>query len=103
MNIALFLPNWIGDVVMATPAIRAIRQHYADARLVAVCRPYVTSVLEGSPWFDARLTTGWFACAWELRKANIDLAILFPNSFRSGLTAWLGGCKRRIGFHRDGR
>jgi heptosyltransferase-2 len=103
MNIALFLPNWIGDVVMATPAIRALRQRYADARCIAVCRPYVTSVLEGSPWFDAMLTSGWFASAWELRKAKIDLAVLFPNSFRSGLTAWLGGCKQRIGFHRDGR
>src|ERR1019366_6232348 len=41
--------------------------------------------------------------AWKLRRAAIDLAILLPNSFRSGLTAWLGGSRRRVGFHRDGR
>jgi heptosyltransferase-2 len=111
MNIAIFLPNWVGDVVMATPAIRAVRQHFTGARCVAVCRPYVVGVVEGSPWFDAHVyldRTGpsgqrWPAAAWKLRRENIDLAMLFPNSFRSGAVAWLASCKRRIGFHRDGR
>lgn len=111
MNLAIFLPNWIGDVVMATPAIRALRNHYAGARCVAVCRPYVRGVLEGAPWFDSHLfldVTGpwshrWPALAWQLRREKLDLAVLFPNSFRSSLTAWLGGCKRRVGFQRDGR
>jgi len=111
MNIAVFLPNWVGDVVMATPAIRAIRQHFAAARLVAVCRPYVSGVLEGAPWFDGEMFLDphgeWRhslpAAAWNLRGEKIDLAILFPNSFRSALTAWLGGCQRIVGFHRDWR
>jgi len=30
-RIALFLPNWVGDVVMATPAVRAVRDHFPDA------------------------------------------------------------------------
>src|SRR5260221_3324298 len=50
-RIALFLPNWIGDVVMATPAIRAVRAAWPSAELVAVCKPYVADVLAGSPWF----------------------------------------------------
>src|SRR5207249_6947773 len=33
----------------------------------------------------------------------IDLAILFPNTFRSALTTWLGGCRRRVGYRRYGR
>jgi len=111
MNIAIFLPNWVGDVAMATPAIRALRQHFAGARCIAVCRPYVVGVLEGSPWFDAHLfldrrgpwTDRWPFVTWQLRRANIDMAVLFPNSFRSGLVAWLGGCKRRIGFERSAR
>ena len=41
--------------------------------------------------------------AWQLRRASIDLAVLFPNSFRSALAAWLGGCRRRIGYARYGR
>jgi heptosyltransferase-2 len=111
MNLAIFLPNWIGDVVMATPAIRALRTQYARVRSIAVCRPYVKGVLEGSPWFDDFVfldRTGpwsqrWSAVAWKLRREKIDVTVLMPNSFRSALTAWLGGCKRRIGFHRDGR
>jgi heptosyltransferase-2 len=111
MNLAIFLPNWIGDVVMATPAIRALRDHFAPARCIAVCRPYVVDVIAGSPWFDAHLflerqgplAHRWPAVAWQLRRAKIDLAVLFPNSFRSGLVAWLGGCKRRVGFNRYGR
>src|SRR5262249_29695387 len=39
----------------------------------------------------------------KLRCRAIDLAILFPNSFRTALVAWLGGCKRRIGYVRYGR
>ena len=102
MNLAIFLPNWIGDVVMATPAIRALREHFAPVRCVAVCRPYTAGVLEGSPWFDAHIfldrrgtwAQRWPAVAWQLRREKIDLAVLFPNSFRTGLVAWLGGCKQ---------
>ncbi len=108
MNVALFLPNWIGDVVMATPAIRAVRAHFAGASVVGVCRPYVAGVLEGSDWLDRTITLEprgpwshrWPAAALKLRRARIDLAILFPNSFRSALVAWLGGARRRLGFNR---
>jgi len=111
MNLAIFLPNWVGDVVMATPAIRALRNHFAPARCLAVCRPYVADVLEGSSWFDAHVfldrkgpwSQRWPAVAWQLRREKIDLAVLLPNSFRAGLTAWLGGCKRLVGFRRDRR
>jgi heptosyltransferase-2 len=41
--------------------------------------------------------------AWQLRREKIDLAILFPNSFRSALVAWISGCGRRIGYDRYGR
>src|SRR6266542_1032616 len=111
MNLAIFLPNWVGDVVMATPAIRALRHHLAPARCVAVCRPYVADVLAGAPWFDAHLfldrkgpwSQRWPAFAWQLRRAKIDVAVLFPNSFRSAVVAWLGGCARRVGFRRGCR
>ncbi|MCS6849673.1 MAG: lipopolysaccharide heptosyltransferase II [Gemmataceae bacterium] len=111
MNIALFLPNWVGDAVMATPAIRAVRQHFAGARLVAVLKPYVAGVFEGAPWFDQLFfldsrgpwSQRWFAIAARLRREGIDLALLFPNSFRSALVAWSGRCRRRVGYARYGR
>jgi heptosyltransferase II len=108
MNIALFLPNWIGDVVMATPAIRALRDHFQDANFIGVCRTYVSEVLAGSPWLDKTLVLDrrgawanrWAGVAWKLRRAKVDLAVLFPNSFRSALVARLAGAKLRIGFDR---
>jgi heptosyltransferase-2 len=111
MNLAIFLPNWVGDAVMATPALRALRTRYPDAHLVGVLRPNVAGVLEGSPWLDSLLfldTKGpwgqrWPAVAWRLRRYRPELAVLFPNSFRTGIVAWLGGCRRRIGYRRYGR
>jgi heptosyltransferase-2 len=110
-RIALFLPNWIGDVVMATPAIRAVRQRYPNARLVGVCRPYIAPVLEGAPWFDdvilhdkaGKRGLRGLAFLARLRRERFDAAVLFPNSFRSALHARLGGCRRRLGFARYGR
>jgi heptosyltransferase-2 len=111
MNVAVFLPNWVGDVVMATPALRALRERYADARLVGILRPYVAGVLDGSPWLDGRVfldTHGpwrqrWPGAALRLRRLRPDLAVLFPNSFRSALVAWLASCRRRIGYVRYAR
>ncbi len=108
MNLAVFLPNWVGDAVMATPALRALRQHFAGARLVGVLRPYVADVLEGAPWLDDHLfldkrgpwARRWPAVALRLRRARVDLAVLFTNSFRTALVAWLGGCRRRVGYLR---
>jgi heptosyltransferase-2 len=110
MNIAVFLPGWIGDAVMATPALRALRQHFAQARFIGIMKPYVAGVLEKGPWFDVIEFAGdgsWagsvFPVARLLRRHRIDMAILFPNSFRTALIAWLGGCKERIGYARYGR
>lgn len=111
MKVAAFLPNWIGDVVMATPALRALREHFAGARLLGVLKPYVAGVLEGSPWLDDQVlldTRGpwrhrWPAAAAALRRERVDLAVLFPNTFRSAAVAWLGGCRRRVGYVRYGR
>jgi heptosyltransferase-2 len=111
MKIAAFLPNWIGDAVMATPALRALRRHFTGACLIGVLKPYVAGVLEGNPWLDAQVlldTSGpwsrrWPAVAARLRRERPDLAVLFPNSFRSALVARLAGCRRRIGHVRYGR
>src|SRR5271157_3917085 len=55
MNIVIFLPNWVGDAVMATPALRALREHFPDARLIGVMKPYVAGVLKGAPWLDEQM------------------------------------------------
>lgn len=110
MNVAVFLPGWVGDAVMATPALRAIRRHFGG-RVVAVGKPYVADVFAGGDWFDEYLplrrggdwSQGVLAVARRLRQVGIGTAVLFPNSFRSALAAWMGRCKKRIGFARYGR
>ncbi|MBM4069567.1 MAG: lipopolysaccharide heptosyltransferase II [Planctomycetes bacterium] len=111
MKIAAFLPNWVGDVVMATPALRALRHTFPDARILGIARPYVAGVLEGSPLLDEQVLLSkrgaWRhrgpAIAWQLRREKIDAAILFPNTFRAALVARLAGCRRRIGYRLYGR
>lgn len=108
MKIAIFFPNWIGDAVMTTPAVRALREHFGAAHLIGVMKPYVAGVLEGLPWLDSVLFLDsrgpWSsrapAVAASLRREDVDIAVLFQNSFRSALTAWLGRCRRRIGYVR---
>ena len=111
MKIAVFLPNWVGDAVMATPALRALRNHYADAEILAVHRPYVGDVLSGLDLVDRSLLhdprgdrqlNGW-RFVRTLRGERPDLAVLFPNSLRTAWLAWIAGIPRRVGFRRDGR
>ena len=48
MKIAIFLPNWLGDVAMATPTLRALRRHFGpQVRMVGILRPYLADVLAG--------------------------------------------------------
>jgi heptosyltransferase-2 len=111
MRVAVFLPNWVGDAVMATPAIHALRQRYPDARFLAVLKPYVAGMIEGTPWFDRVIefdkcggpSRGTLAIGRQLLAEHVDLAVLFTNTFRAGLAAWMGRCKRRIGYARRGR
>jgi len=116
MKIAVFCPNWVGDLVMATPALRAVRRRFPNAEVVAILRPYVAGVLDGLELVDRLLLydprndaqrpaagpRGW-QFARQLRGEAFDVALLLPNSFRSALWAWLSGAKRRVGFDRNGR
>lgn len=105
-------PSWVGDAVMATPALRAIRGRFAGSEIVGVLRPGVAAALEGGPWFDRTIVfdprghdrARRSLAVWKnLRAGRFDLAILFPNSFRAAALAWLGGVPRRVGYARGGR
>lgn len=110
-RIAIFLPNWIGDVVMATPAIRSVYESFPEAKIFAVGKPYVADVLAGSPWFAGFIPFDKrgpreqrsLLAARRLRAEGIDAALLFPNSFRSALVARLGGASTIVGFSRYSR
>ncbi len=110
--ILVFLPNWVGDVVMATPALRALRAARPDARIVAVGRFASRAVLADTPWIDAFVADtskqkpklrNFLRTLRAIRAENPTLAILMPNSTRSGILARFSRAKRRIGYARDGR
>lgn len=113
MNIGVFLPNWVGDSVMATPTIRALREHFAPpANLIAVLRPYLGPVFDGLPWFDERLFYDRGRCPpehrmhrllEELRARRFDKLILLTNSLSTAVLGWLSGAVERIGYDRYGR
>lgn len=105
-TIALFLPNWIGDVVMATPAIRAVHHSYPSHRLIAIGRSYVRDVVSGLPYLRRfiPLDRRGFIDSWQSLKAERpSSAILFPNSFRVAAMAKAAGCRSIVGMGRYGR
>ena len=112
-QVAIFLPNWVGDAVMATPTLRALRNFYGrNVRIVGIGKPAVVGVLEGTSWlnetwaFKARSRgplANRRAIVQRLRREKVDTAILLPNSFTSAAMAWLAGARHRIGYARDGR
>jgi heptosyltransferase II len=113
MRIGVFLPNWVGDVVMATPAIRALRKLAgADGELVGIMRSYVSEVLAGTPWLDRqilydkgkqRLGMPGREFFRELQTARLDKVVLLTNSMRTALMAWRSGAQERIGYRGQGR
>ena len=112
MKIGVFLPNWIGDAVMATPALRALRNHFPNATIVGIHRPVISDVLAGTDLLDEHLIhhpegndpgQRGLAFVRNLRKSKFDLLLLFTNSFRTGWVAWLSGAQRRMGYRREGR
>src|SRR5947208_3418128 len=99
MNLAVFLPNWIGDAVMATPTLRALRKHFpAPTRLIGVMRPAIAKLLEGTSWLDEQILydprsndgkMGSWSLVRQLRRQQLDTVMLLTNSLRTGLLAWL--------------
>jgi lipopolysaccharide heptosyltransferase II len=113
MNILLVRLRLIGDVVLTTPAIRAIRRRFPDARISYVVEEEAAPVVRGNPHLDevivavsprapGRLRAD-LALIRRLRRERYDLAIDFHCGPRSSLLTWASGAPRRIGFEVVGR
>src|SRR6185503_7921364 len=98
-TLAVRLPNWLGDTVMAVPAVRALRDWCPDGRLV-LAGPWA-SLLAGQGLADTLLTypRAWsarLAAADAMRKLAPHTALVLPNSLESALAAWYWGARRRV-------
>jgi len=105
-------PNWTGDLVMATPGFRALRMGFPEARITLHAHAALLPLLDGAPWFDARLplTTSPARRPAPIRagralraRARFDLGLCLPDSFESALLMRVAGVRRIVGYPRNGR
>jgi heptosyltransferase-2 len=102
-------PNWVGDVVMATPAFECLRASLPRARIIGVMKRSMFGILKDGPWFDAvvdgndKSWAGFGHMREHLRSLTPDAAILLTNSLRSALTMRLCGIRQIYGYQRQGR
>jgi len=113
MKILVRATNWLGDAVMAIPALTAIRGRWPNAEIVVLARPWVADLYQGQDYVDRlmvfdhrRRHRGFWGrerLAAELRAERFDTAVLLQNAFEAAWIAWRAGIPERIGYARDGR
>jgi heptosyltransferase-2 len=113
MNIMIRATNWVGDAILALPAIRAVRRKFPEARISIVARPYVAEIygeqsicddlIAYDPMGAHRGWSGRTALASELRARKFDVALLLQNAFDAAWLAWRSAIPERIGYARDAR
>jgi lipopolysaccharide heptosyltransferase II len=102
------LPNWLGDVVMALPLLRALRRARPDAELTFVAKAQFLPFLKTLDLADALRAlprssgVAYFAEFWRARDEFVDCSLLFTNSARGDLEAWCTGARQRFGLVRAG-
>lgn len=110
-RLVIVAPNWLGDAVMALPAVADVRRHFADAHLAVAARAPVAPLFDMVEGVDAvvRLPgrggigafTTWKDDAAAIEAGGHDTALLFPNSFVSALIASRAAVPERWGFAAD--
>ena len=100
MSVVILAPNWLGDAVMALPAIRDVRRHFAGQTLAIAARPSVAPVFRAAADVDRIIV---LERGNEAKALSGDVGILLPNSFRSAWILKRSGIKERWGYRSDFR
>ncbi|HCY86041.1 MAG TPA: lipopolysaccharide heptosyltransferase II [Desulfobacteraceae bacterium] len=105
--------NWVGDAIMTTPVIRAVRQNYPQAHITVLAKPWVIPVYETNPHVDEVMVydnggrhskgLGTLRLARDIRNRGFHLSILMQNAFEAALLAFLAGVPERLGYNTDAR
>jgi heptosyltransferase-2 len=107
---ALVVPqtSFLGDVVLTTPLLSALRERLRPRRLVVVVRPEARALVEGHPDVDGVLVddkhgadrgmAGALRVAGRLRREGFDLAVVPHRSLRTAFVVAAARIPRRIGF-----
>lgn len=100
-------PNWLGDAVLALPALGALRQHFASAHLTIAATPSVAALFRehtnAAPDRVIELPGATRDAVAALEGEGFDLGVLFPNSFRSAWQFFRARIPRRAGYARAWR
>lgn len=102
------MPNWLGDVVMALPLLRALRKGRPDMEITligkAAFKPLFDRLEVGDQFIPLpKQGRGYFSEFYKQRHQYPDCYLLFTNSFRSDLEAFLTRCDQRLGMLRPGK
>jgi lipopolysaccharide heptosyltransferase II len=96
-GIVVLAPNWLGDAVMALPAIADLRRHFSGNRLLVAARPSVSNLFALVPGIDSVVS----AEVASIRAVRASVAVLFPNSFASAWLVKRAGTPERWGYSAD--
>ncbi len=105
-SIIIRMPNWIGDAVLAAPALRLLKATLPKSKIVALCRGVVSKVFVHNPLcdeiivFTSRIPRETIRA---LRRRQFEAGLLLTNSFSSALLFYLAGIPERAGYSTDGR
>jgi heptosyltransferase-2 len=113
MKILVRATNWVGDAIMALPALRAVRKRFPDAEIAILALPNVAELYRDQQICDSLIVydrrgahsafSGRERLATELRAQKFDVALLLQNAFDAAWLAWRAGIPQRIGYARDAR
>ncbi len=115
-RLLIVMPVTLGQMVMATPTLRAFRQLYPDAHITALVRRHLRPIIDGCPWVNRIVSsrqkhrgapkikrTGPIKLAARLASGRFDTAVLMPEGLRAALLVRLAGIPRRVGYDRNAR
>lgn len=106
-RIVIRAPNWLGDAVLALPAMAAVRTHFRSTHLTVAAPPSVAALFrEGTDAYPDQvlvLPTEHRAAVSALRTGRFDIAMLYPNSFRTAWQVRAAGIPERWGYARAQR
>ena len=105
-NILVWLPSPMGDAILCTPALRAIREHFRSSRIWFLANPVVRQILSPGTFNDEWIEQeekNPLAISARLKQHDFSHAILFKNSFASALAVFLARIPVRIGYAREKR
>jgi len=113
MKLLIRATNWVGDSIIALPALRAVRSRFPEAEIAILARPYVADLYRDQQVCDELIAYdrggdhagrgGRRRLLEELHGRQFDAALLLQNAFDAAWLAWRAGIPERIGYARDGR